>query len=531
MGRFRVGAEVCNNCVHWMCPDDRDFKGNPITDVYTACNCAECRKSHRKTLSDGTCPVFHHIGEVKNTFPYVKKETASTGNAFLQSVMKYKQDLAAIECEKSEPVEQFDEEMDLDGEAEQEFAMTMSELGRANDRAVELVKEGMAREFLFKDKAVEFMHMLDRAKGGDAEAQFAFALAFWNGRHGCEKENSSSWYGNGLHWCNESADNGYCWAQLWKGVRWRNDAVKSNSVKDHEKAVMWLDKALQHSEVREKDRDKNNAYSRSLNSSRITLGVKYLNGKDVAPDFDVAMSYFDAVADDGDSRGDEYKRVAAELREKLRNAVDAWICLSANEDDDVDDSTVGHAFNELGKIYAGYSSYVSYQLVIKKDVQKAVGYFEKAANLGCQDGMDNLGNCYLKGSGVEKNAEKAVMWYRKSAESGWASGQYHYAVCLRNGEGVDKDEREALKWLMKAGANGHVRSLNMLGMCAKGGCGMAEDPELAFEWYKLAAESGDAESMYELGWLYHIGYGCEGNEALRNEWQDKARQNGYSGEW
>lgn len=521
MANITIGTECCNNCIHWSCRSRR-IVGSPPSAVETPFDREKCSISGDLTEWRDSCGMFKHIGGVKNTFQADRDSMLTPGEAYLNSVLQFVQESRQIDEAYREAkgcVATETEEIDLDGEAEREFANAMVEVGKANKRAAELVEEGMDPEYTFDDKAVEFMHLLDQAKGGDGKAQFALARAFWDGRHGAQKEDEESGYGKGWRWCNEAANNDYCWAQLWKGVSWRNDAAKSNSVEDYEKAIKWLEKALRHSEVREQDQANDGKYLQALNSARIVLGVKYLNGTDVSPNLNTAMAYFNAVEDSGDSKGTEFKKKAKELCEKMKEQVDNLRELA--------DDGEAFAFNELGMIYAGYDKYKQFGLIVSKDDEAAVEYFKRAAEASWPDAMDNLGNCYKNGKGVEKDIGKAVEWYRKSADCGWPSGQYHYATCLRKGDGVEKDEKKALKFYMKAGASGHGRSLNMLGWCAEGSHGMNEDPELAFEWYRLAAEAGDAESMYELGRCYKRGYGCGADKSLGEKWQEKAKENGY----
>lgn len=520
MGCFKIGAEVCNNCVHWQCHAKRTLTQ---TEVQTTSNCDKCSLSGRNTISDKTCAAFSHIGGVSKTFAYVPEP--SVGELYCQSLLE---DLVrksdALRAEQKECSRNACQKKrgDFFAEADRKFARTMEEREKANKRIAELLKEGLDPSCI-TDKIVEFMHLYDKANSGEGEYQFALAQAFWNGTHGALKEDESSGHGKGWRWCNESADNGYCWAQLWKGISWRNDAAQSNSIENHKKAIKWLEKALQHAEVREKDRENDGDYSRALNSSRISLGVKYLKGKGVTPDFDTALSYFKAVEESGDSRGADYKKKAAELRDKLQDCI--------RRIKDAAEYGLGDAYNELGMIYAGYSEWRHYQLIVKVDCGTAVECFQKAADNWSRDGMDNLGNCYKNGDGVEKNIAKAVEWYRKSADLNWPAGLYHYATCLWEGDGVEKDEKEALRLFMKAGAQGNCKSLCKLGHCAKDGCGMDEDPGLAFTWFKLAAEAGDAESMHNLGLCYESGYGCEEDKSLAEEWNKKADDNGYSSGW
>lgn len=535
MGCYAVGSECCNNCIHWDCHSERKFRGNPPKEVYTDSNCDKCSLTGRNTLSKDTCGMFKHIGGITRTFAAEQKHAAGdyVGNmldsldegsrGFLQATVDFMRENASVRNAKRVSRAQVVDDDDFDGEAEREFAKAMAEQGKANDRTKELLEEGMDLKHICQPESVEFMHLLDRAKEGSGKSQFALAHAFWEGTHGAKKEDKDSGYGKGWHWFDKAVENDYCWAVLLKGISCRNEAIKTNSKEDHEAAVEWLEKAMQHSEVVEKDRNDDAAYSQALNSSRISLGVKYLNAQDVDPDYEKALAYFEKVASSGDSRGTEYKKKAEELYEKLNTHIQVF--------QEAAEGGNGDALNIMGMIFAGYSKYKQWGLVIKRDDGVAVDYFQKAAAAHNPDAMDNLGNCYKNGTGVDKDVEKAVEWYSKSAERGWPSGQYHLATCLRKGMGVNKDEKAAVRWYIKAGASGHGRSLNILGWCAENGHGMDEDPELAFEWYRLGAEAGDAESMYDVGRCYNNGYGCAACESLGSEWQNKAKENGYSGGW
>lgn len=59
--------------------------------------------------------------------------------------------------------------------------------------------------------------------------------------------------------------------------------------------------------------------------------------------------------------------------------------------------------------------------------QEAVKWFRKAADLGNDDAMWNLGRCYEKGEGVEKNIDQAVYWYKKGA----AKNDYYCKEALK----------------------------------------------------------------------------------------------------
>ncbi len=54
----------------------------------------------------------------------------------------------------------------------------------------------------------------------------------------------------------------------------------------------------------------------------------------------------------------------------------------------------------------------------KKNMSKSVELWSRSASLGQVNAMFKLGQCYMKGKGVEMNIEKAVELYRKAASAG-----------------------------------------------------------------------------------------------------------------
>ena len=85
MGTFKIGAEVCNNCIHWDCHYQRNFRGNPPTEVSTYSNQGKCELTGMCTVSEQTCQAFSHLGGVKKTFAYVKEP--SPGEIYAQSLL------------------------------------------------------------------------------------------------------------------------------------------------------------------------------------------------------------------------------------------------------------------------------------------------------------------------------------------------------------------------------------------------------------------------------------------------------------
>ncbi|MFH1157699.1 MAG: tetratricopeptide repeat protein [Pseudomonadota bacterium] len=121
------------------------------------------------------------------------------------------------------------------------------------------------------------------------------------------------------------------------------------------------------------------------------------------------------------------------------------------------------------------------------------------------DAAYNLGVKYYNSS--EGNIERAVEWFRRAAELGSAKGQYRLGAAYETGEGVKKDYAEALKWYGLAARQKDRDAQCGLGGLYANGYGVERDDAEAAKWYKLAAERDVARAQYELGLLYLEGHG------------------------
>ena len=179
--------------------------------VFSYKNCAKCTSSYspwkgRATLSENCCPYFSHIWGITKTFSIKasngQKSADSTADVltstYTQALLAELENRVAIRdaektaAQESVCAEQTEPEEDLDGDDEAEFRMTMEELGRAQRRGQELLKEGLAPKSFLKDKSVEFMHLLDRARNGNVNAQYTLGKAFFDGSFGAWELQSMS---------------------------------------------------------------------------------------------------------------------------------------------------------------------------------------------------------------------------------------------------------------------------------------------------------------------------------------------------
>lgn len=165
---------------------------------------------------------------------------------------------------------------------------------------------------------------------------------------------------------------------------------------------------------------------------------------------------------------------------------------------------------------------------IEKDYVKAVEWYRKAADQGYARAQNNLGDMYYYAYGVEKDYKKAMELYRKSAEQGYARAQTNLGYMYRYGKGVITNHSKAIEWYLKAAEQGDEWGQLQLANMYNDQWSAEWDYEKAVKWYQKAAEQGNTEAQYNLGYLYRYGHGIEKDYVKAVEWFSKAANKGYA---
>ncbi len=220
-----------------------------------------------------------------------------------------------------------------------------------------------------------------------------------------------------------------------------------------------------------------------------------------------------------------------------------------------------------------------------KDENKALLYFQKAAELGDAAGQYHLANYYLNGTAIKKDEAKALdlliqaviggnldaiielkqldrqkvkdklqksakkkmtdieqlqmarsfhiledyqqafTWFQKSAEQDNRIAQSFIGHYYESGSyGIPVDLQKAYGWYLKSAENGHAPSQIHLGEMYAEGKGVPKDPKKALEWYEKAANNGNSRAQ---DWIADYYYSQE-NYRQAAEWYLKAAENGSS---
>ena len=137
------------------------------------------------------------------------------------------------------------------------------------------------------------------------------------------------------------------------------------------------------------------------------VGVRFAEGKGIAPNLDEAAKWYDRAAQAG----------------------------------------VVPAIFRLGTFYEKGMS-------VKKDVDVARRYYLQAAERGNAKAMHNLAVLDADGGGKGANYKSASEWFRKAADRGVADSQFNLGILYARGIGVEQNLAESFKWFSLAAAQG-----------------------------------------------------------------------------
>ncbi len=196
----------------------------------------------------------------------------------------------------------------------------------------------------------------------------------------------------------------------------------------------------------------------------------------------------------------------------------------------------------------------------KRDAEKTVYWFQKAAEAGNAYAENMMGSIYERGTGNIKDYDKAFEYYTKAAEKGMPFAQANVGRFYYYGIGhVKQDYSSAIKWYTLAAAQKNPFAAKELGNMYFNGIGVtknslkaidlfeisanygdweiqtllgeiyfdgleniSKDYSKAFYWFQKSAEKGDDQAQRKLSELYLYGMGTEKNEKLSQYWLSRS---------
>ena len=144
------------------------------------------------------------------------------------------------------------------------------------------------------------------------------------------------------------------------------------------------------------------------------------------------------------------------------------------------------------------------------------------AQQGDGDAQMHLDWRYAFGQGVTQDIDKALIYYQLAAEQNNALAQTVLGIRYLNGDGVTQDIDKAHKWFTQAAALGNdVAKLN-LAFIYEGCCDNSDstntfyDPQQALTLFQQLAKQGDYLSQIRLAYIYYEGSYAD---MLPQDWQ------------
>lgn len=322
---------------------------------------------------------------------------------------------------------------------------------------------------------------------------------------------------------------------------------------DMKKAFFWYERAAES----------------HLEEAFFALGECYEHGEGTELDSEQAMTWYKKAYDcGGEYAGRASCRIALILEqcrepsEKLDKEILQWLQKSADEEFDwgilnladaylhgsgvkadgkkaaelltrvylMGDEAAGEAANSLTLMYAGGSA------GLKQDMNKAIDWAKKSAELDQEFGYYTLGKCYLNGVIVPMDRKKALDYFGKA----WNKKGKSEAECaeeigmiyLQGADGIPANLPMAMEWFTRGAEAGSTDSCLFLGNCYQHGMGVEPDGEKAISYFTRACKPGapSAEmAIMNIGSIYEEGMeGVEKNPEIAIQWYQKGAEEGLA---
>ena len=270
---------------------------------------------------------------------------------------------------------------------------------------------------------------------------------------------------------------------------------------NYEEAVKWFEKAA----------------AQGLVDAKFFLGSMYECGEGVEKNYETAFKWFKEAADLGDKEAIKILNDWDHVREKRFAGCSLERIMKFAKQGEAE------AMFAVGRKYF----YGDYYADIEVNYKEALNWFLKAADKGCAEAANYIGNMYLGGQGVDKNYENALLWWQKAEKSGFRKAAHNIGAAYFYGLGVEQDYNEAFKWFKEGAESGEVKSNTLLGVMYFAGKSVNQNFVEAEKLLLKAGEEGDLTAQKMLGAIYYYGEcGVAKNRKEAMKWYKKAAEQG-----
>ena len=150
----------------------------------------------------------------------------------------------------------------------------------------------------------------------------------------------------------------------------------------------------------------------------------------------------------------------------------------------------------------------------EENLQKAFKYYKLAANYNFIDAQKQIGECYLRGIGVEKHRDNAIKYLKLAADRDSSNSSSSDDNINNNTDKNNKNNKNinACSGNDNIGTNyGHVEAQNRLGRCYYDGVCVEKDKNKAVYYFRLSADQGYNEAQFRYARCLYEGIGINKN--------------------
>jgi TPR repeat protein len=303
-----------------------------------------------------------------------------------------------------------------------------------------------------------------RAQAGDLESETTLGLAYHAGTL-LKRDDAEA-----LRLLRQAANRGFVAAEEAMGIFCQSGF---GMAPDKAQAVSWYTKAAQH----------------GSRGAATKLALMYSKGDGVQKDASTAATWFRSAAEAGDATAQLNLAALYHRGEGLpQDDAQAILWLTKAADQGLLPAMLELARWDLQPEHGG-------------NVDSAIGWYKKAAELGDASAQAGLGTIFADEKLGRLDYAQAVNWYRKAADQGLREGELGLGMRYLFGQGVAQDLEEARRWLTPAANQGHPYAQFLLAKMFESGQGGPVDTVAATKYYEPAANYGIPGAQYRLGLL------------------------------
>ena len=251
-----------------------------------------------------------------------------------------------------------------------------------------------------------------------------------------------------------------------------------------------------------------------------TIGFMYLMGKGVDKDRELAEKLLKKAAESG----------CAQAAHRIAVMYDQGQCYV---DPDLDKAV--QWYQRAADLGYAESQFQLAGIMMMQDSKyfnesRAVKYLTAAADGGQVEAQHQLGMAYAFGSnGLRRSVPKARKYLEASCKGGYDQAMVDYANLCFEGQALPRDMATAAKWFLEAAKHYNGIAQYAIGCMYGNGYYFEQDNAEAAKWFQEAAEGGEPNAQYALACFYYEGRGIEKDHKKAVAWFQESAEQGHPG--